>query len=64
MGWKQWSAVAVVIGGGILLQIPGHEDTLMDHAATVRGEAPADMRDGERTPRTLARDRTGLTSDG
>lgn len=25
MGWKQWSMVAVVIGGGILLQIPGHD---------------------------------------
>jgi hypothetical protein len=32
MGWKEWSAVAVVIGGGILLQIPGHDDMDMDHA--------------------------------
>lgn len=30
MGWKQWSMVAVVIGGGILLQIPGHDVMDMD----------------------------------
>ena len=33
MGWKEWSAVAVVIGGGILLQIPGHDEGEMDHGA-------------------------------
>ena len=43
MGWKQWSAVAVVIGGGILLQIPGHEDMTMDQGATVQADVPADM---------------------
>ena len=61
MGWKQWSAVAVVIGGGILLQIPGHEDTVMDYAATERGEVPADMADVEGTLRTVALDVTGMT---
>lgn len=25
MGWRQWSLVVVVIGGGILLQIPGRD---------------------------------------
>lgn len=34
MDWKQWSLVAVLIGGGILLQIPGHDDADMDHGAT------------------------------
>ncbi len=60
MGWKQWSAVAVVIGGGILLQIPGHEDVAMDHGATV-GDVPADMADVEGTLRTVALDVTGMT---
>ena len=25
MGRKEWAAIAIVIGGGILLQIPGHD---------------------------------------
>ncbi len=61
MGWKQWSAVAVVIGGGILLQIPGHEDAAMDHGATVQRDVPADMADVEGTLRTVALDVTGMT---
>ncbi len=61
MGWKQWSAVAVVIGGGILLQIPGHEDAAMDHGATLQGDLPADMADVEGTLRTVALDVTGMT---
>ena len=54
MGWKQWSAVAVVIGGGILLQIPGHEDAAMNHGATLQGGVPADVADVEGTLRTVA----------
>ena len=61
MGWKQWSAVAVVIGGGILLQIPGHEDAAMNHGATGQGDVPADMADVEGTLRTVALDVTGMT---
>ena len=61
MGWKQWSAVAVVIGGGILLQIPGHEDAAMNHGPTLRGDVPADMADVEGTLRTVALDVTGMT---
>ncbi len=61
MGWKQWSAVAVVIGGGVLLQIPGHEDAAMDHGAMLHGEVPADMADVEGTLRTVALDVTGMT---
>ena len=61
MGWKQWSAVAVVIGGGILLQIPGHDDAVMDHGATVQGDVPADMAAVEGTLRTVALDVTGMT---
>ena len=62
MGWKQWSAVAVVIGGGILLQIPGHEDAAMDHGATfLQGDVPPDMANVEGTLRTVALDVTGMT---
>ena len=60
MGWKQWSAVAVVIGGGILLQMPGH-DEVMDPGAMLRGDVPADMADVEGTIRTVALDVTGMT---
>ncbi len=60
MGWKQWSAVAVVIGGGILLQIPGHDQMVMD-GATQRGNIPADMAAVEGTFRTVALDVTGMT---
>ena len=60
MGWKQWSAVAVVIGGGILLQIPRH-DAVMDQGPMLRGDVPADMADVEGTLRTVALDVTGMT---
>lgn len=33
MGWKQWLAIGVVIGGGILLQIPKDHSSRMDRAA-------------------------------
>ncbi len=59
MGWKQWSAVAVVIGG-ILLQIPRH-DAVMDQGAMLWGDVPADMADVEETFRTVALDVTGMT---
>lgn len=66
MGWKQWTAVAVVIGGGILLQIPGHDDAEMAHG----GMGPGGMEEGEMTApmaevpgpyRTVALDVTGMT---
>ncbi len=53
--------MAVVIGGGILLQIPGHEDAAMDHGATLQGDIPADMADVEGTLRTVSLDVTGMT---
>lgn len=61
MGWKQWSAVAVLIGGGILLQIPGHDEAEMDHAAMGRGEMPADMAEAQGPYTTVALDVTGMT---
>ncbi len=53
--------MAVMIGGGILLQIPGHEDAAMDHGATLQGDVPADMADVEGALRTVSLDVTGMT---
>ncbi len=61
MGWKQWSAVAVVIGGGILLQIPGHDVSSMDHAAMGHSDVPTDMADVQGPYTTVALDVTGMT---
>ena len=60
MGWKQWSAVAVVIGGGILLQIPGHNDA-EGHLAMGHSEMPASMADVQGPYTTVALDVTGMT---
>lgn len=61
MGWKQWSAVAVVIGGGILLQIPGHDAANMDHAAMGHGDMPEEMAEAQGPYRTVALEVTGMT---
>ncbi|MDA1103422.1 MAG: hypothetical protein O2956_07500 [Gemmatimonadetes bacterium] len=61
MGWKQWSAVALVIGGGILLQIPRHDDADMDHAAREHSEMAASMADVGGHFTTVALDVTGMT---
>ncbi|MHB1168894.1 MAG: hypothetical protein ACYC28_06380 [Longimicrobiales bacterium] len=40
MSWKQWTAVLVVIGLGIVLQIPRHDgDTMDEHTHTPGGAA-------------------------
>lgn len=61
MGWKQWSAVAAVIGGGILLQIPGHEEASMDHEGMGPAEAPAEPAAAEAGFRPVTLDITGMT---
>lgn len=61
MGWKRWSAVAVVIGSGILLQIPGHDEAEISHAEAGHSEMPAAVADTEGTLRTVALDVTGMT---
>lgn len=40
MGWKRWSLVAVLIGGGILLQIPAHGPLEMDRGTLEHAEIP------------------------
>jgi len=61
MGWKQWSAVAVVIGGGILLQIPAHDDAEMDHGGMGHAEISAATSAVQGTFRTVALAVTGMT---
>jgi len=61
MGWKQWGAVVVVIGGGILLQIPGHDDMVMDPASVGAGEIPAEMAAVAGPFQTVALNVTGMT---
>lgn len=61
MGWKQWSAVAVVIGGGILLQIPGHDEMEMDTGVVGQDQMPAEMAHVTGPYRTVALDVTGMT---
>jgi len=41
MSKKEWVAIAVVIGGGILLQIPGHDAMEMNHEDKEHSMAPA-----------------------
>jgi hypothetical protein len=52
--------VAVVIGGGILLQIPSHNDA-EGHLAMGHSEMPASMADVQGPYTTVALDVTGMT---
>lgn len=61
MGWKQWSLVAVLIGGGILLQIPGHDVMQMEHEAVARDDLPPSMVDPLPPFQTMALEVTGMT---
>ncbi len=58
---KEWAAVAVVVGGGILLQIPGHDEMTMDPTAVRHSEMPADMAEVVGPYEQVALDVTGLT---
>lgn len=61
MGWKQWTGVALLIGGGILLQIPGHDRAPMDHATMGHGDPPVGMAQAQGPYTTVALDVTGMT---
>ena len=61
MSWKEWTAVGLVIGGGILLQIPGHDVVPRDHEDMGHGEMPAEMAVATGPYRTVALDVTGMT---
>jgi hypothetical protein len=61
MTTKEWVAVAVVIGGGILLQIPSHDEAMMDPEAMGHSEMPAGMAEVEGPYERVALDVTGMT---
>lgn len=61
MGWKQWSLVAVLIGGGILLQIPGRTVMEMGHEDVEGADLPPSMVDPPPPFQTMALEVTGMT---
>ena len=61
MSWKEWTAVGLVIGGGILLQIPGHDVGAVGHEDMGHGDMPAEMAAATGPYRTVALDVTGMT---
>lgn len=63
MSHKEWTAAALVIGLGILLQIPGHDAVDMEgmnHAGGARMDATADPSLAA-SRRTVTLDVTGMT---
>lgn len=62
MSWKQWTAVVVVIGLGIVLQIPSHDGAMVQQEPSERTAAPAAASDASEAPyRTITLDVTGMT---
>ncbi|GMR13545.1 MAG: hypothetical protein BMS9Abin29_1757 [Gemmatimonadota bacterium] len=61
MSWKEWTAVGIVIGAGILLQIPADHEMVTDQEAMAGREMLADAATTMGTYRTVALDVTGMT---
>lgn len=68
MSWKHWTAVVLVIGLGIVLQMRGHDETMEEHQHTGEHQhaspatAPATASDAPAGPyRTVALEVTGMT---
>jgi hypothetical protein len=61
MSWKEWTAVAVVIGGGLVFQISRQDDMEPGKGTMERGEAPAEAAAVVGAIRTVALDVTGMT---
>lgn len=62
MSWKHWTVVGLVIGLGVLWQIPRHENATDDHPHATRTAAPADPGDTHAGPhRTIALEVAGMT---
>ncbi len=58
---KEWAAVAVVIGAGIVLQIPGHDEMEMGPTGMEHSDIPADMAEVVGPYERVALDVTGMT---
>lgn len=62
MSWKHWVAIVLVIGLGIVLQIPRHDPAMEEHQHTDRTTASATASDDPAGPyRTVALEVTGMT---
>lgn len=62
MSWKHWTAVVLVIGVGIVLQIAGHDTSMEEHRHTADTSAPAPATDPSAGPyRTISLEVTGMT---
>ncbi len=61
MSWKEWTAVTLVIGAGVLWQIPGHDEMEMDTGVVGQDQMPAEMTHVTGPYRTVALDVTGMT---
>lgn len=58
---KHWTAVLVVIGLGIVSQIPGHEEAMTEHRPLEERSALADAAAANGPYRTIALEVTGMT---
>ena len=64
MSWKHWTAVLVVIGGGILIQIPRHDMPVPDHrhgGAAIASTEPNSSGSAIGPYRTVGLEVTGMT---
>lgn len=50
MSWKQWTAIVLVIGVGIVLQIPLHEGEMEEHPHPTAGETSSDSPPSDAAP--------------
>ena len=68
MSWKHWTAVVLVIGLGIVLQMPRHDEAMEEpehtgeHQHTSQATVPPAASDAPAGPyRTVALEVTGMT---
>jgi hypothetical protein len=61
MSWKHWTAVTVVIGLGIVSQIPGSDDMAMSAPSGIDSPGAASEADVAGAYRTVALEVTGMT---
>ncbi len=62
MSWKEWTAVGLVIGVGVVLQIPVHDDGMAEQNGSSHLTEMAPDQVGDNGPyRSIALEVTGMT---
>ena len=61
MSWKRWTAVAALIGGGILMQIPGPQEMGTSHQAVGQDGVVGSLPAAEGAYKVVSLDVTGMT---